>query len=95
MSTRDLDAVRGSVLDRMERHERNVKLAAFGAALAEAGLIAIALAWIDWRDQFQRVVFLMFVLSYSIVILGLVALGAHVSRVADRMLAALTPHDAG
>jgi len=85
----DLDAMRESVLDRLERHARNVRLAVFGAAAVEALLIAIAIVKLDFSNRFEVIVFLLFVLSYSIVALGLVALGAHVSRVGDRVLAAL------
>jgi hypothetical protein len=34
-------------------------------------------------------VFVLFVLTYSIIGLGLLALGAHMSRIGDRVLAAL------
>ena len=81
--------MRESVLDRLERHARNVRLAVFGAAAVEALLIAIAIVKLDFSNRFEVIVFLLFVLSYSIVALGLVALGAHVSRVGDRVLAAL------
>ena len=73
----------------LERHARNVRLAVFGAAAVEALLIAIAIVKLDFSNRFEVIVFLLFVLSYSIVALGLVALGAHVSRVGDRVLAAL------
>ena len=87
--TTDLDAMRDSVLDRLERHTRNVRLALFGAATVEALLIAIAIVKLDFSNRFEVVVFVLFVLTYSIVGLGLLALGAHVSRIGDRVLAAL------
>lgn len=89
MPSPNLDSIRTTVLDRMERHERNIKLAMFGAAIAEAALIAIALLNLDFSQRFEVVVFLLFVLSYTIIAFGLFALGIHVSRVGDRVLSAL------
>lgn len=94
MSAKDLDAIRESVLDRMEHHERMVRLAIFGAVALEGVLLIVVLLIIDWRDATQKLVFVTSVLSYSIVALGLAALGAHVSRTVGRILAALTPPDA-
>jgi hypothetical protein len=88
-----LDDVRHSVLDRMERAERMVRLALFGAALAELALFAIALAMVDWHDRLERLLFLFSVITYTIIALGLAALGAHVSRSVGRVLAAMTPPD--
>jgi hypothetical protein len=88
-NTTDLDAMRDSVLDRLERHTRNVRLALFGAATLEALLIGIAIVKLDFSNRFEVVVFVLFVLTYSIVGLGLMALGAHMSRIGDRVLAAL------
>lgn len=85
----DLDAMRASILDRVERHARNFRLALFGAATVEALLIAVAIVKLDFSNRFEVIVFILFISSYSIVGLGLVALGAHVSRIGDRVLAAL------
>ena len=91
MPSPDLNAIRQNVLARMERHQRNVRLAIVGAALAEAALFALALWRIDFSNRFESTVFLLFVLSYTILGLGMVALGAHVSRVGDRVLSVLDP----
>ena len=84
-----LDAVRASVLDRMERGDRVMRYAIVGAGLLEAGLFAIAFLYVDWRDHTQVLIFLLAALSYSIIALGMVALGGHVSRTVARVLAAL------
>ena len=84
-----LDDIRGSVLDRMERAERNMKLGIFGAALAELALFAIAFVMIDWDVRLEKLLFVFAILTYTIIALGLVALGSHVSRSAARILAAL------
>ena len=89
MSTRSLDDVRQSVLDRVERGERATKAGIFGAAIIEAIMLALAIVLIDWKDPVQRLLFIFFVLSYSIVVLGLFALGGHVTRTVGRLLAAI------
>ena len=85
----DLDVVRGRVLDRLERHARNVRYAIFGAATTEAALIAFALFKLNFSERFEVVVFVLFLLTYTVVCLGLLALGSHMSRIGDRVLAAL------
>ena len=95
MSPPDLDAIRESVLTQMERHERSVKLAILAAALAEAILLAAALWLVDFSSRFEILVLVLAVLSYTIIAFGLLALGAHVSRVGDRILAALGSSDRG
>jgi hypothetical protein len=87
--TNKMDSDRQSVLDRMERHNSNVRLAMIAAAALELAFIALAVLRIDFTKRFEVLVFVFFIMTYSIVILGLVALGAHVSRVGDRVLAAM------
>jgi ABC-type Mn2+/Zn2+ transport system permease subunit len=82
------DIVTG-VLDQMERHARRTKLAILGATAVEALLLAIALIAVDWSDRTHVLLFIFSVLGYTIIVLGLVALGAHVSRVGARIVAAL------
>jgi formate-dependent nitrite reductase membrane component NrfD len=60
-----------------------------GAAGVEALMLVIALRLIDWRDHTQVLIFVMSILGYTIVVLGLVALGAHVSRASARIVAVL------
>lgn len=89
MNSERLDEVRVSVLDRMERAERNRKLAIFGAAAVELVLILVAFMMVDWDVRIERLVFVLAVLSYTIIVLGLAALGAHMTRSSGRILAAL------
>lgn len=86
------DVVRG-VLDRMEHHARLTRLAILGAAAVEGLLLIIALLRVNWADDTQVLLFIFSVLGYTIVALGLVALGAHVSRVGARVVAALDDGD--
>jgi hypothetical protein len=89
MPAPDLDRVRISVLDRMERSDRIVRSAILLAALFELLLFVAAFLLMDWRDPAQRLAFVLAVTGYTIVVLGLVALGAHMSRIGDRVVAAL------
>jgi hypothetical protein len=95
MSTTDLDAIRQSVLDRMERSDRLVKSAIMGAAVLELLMLVTAIVFIDWSNRLEKVVFVLFVLSYTMMGLGMFALGGHVSRVGSRVLAALDSTHAG
>ena len=89
MNSERLDEVRRGVLDQMERAERNRKLAILGAAAVELVLFLVAFMMIDWSVRIERLVFVLAVLSYTILVLGLAALGAHVTRSSGRILAAL------
>lgn len=89
MQTRQTDDVVTGVLDRMERHARTTKLAILGAAAVEGVLLMIALIMVNWGDRTHVLLFIFSVLGYTIIALGLAALGAHVSRVGARVVAAL------
>ena len=89
MTTPQLDFIRNAVLARMDAQERAMKFAILGAAVAEALLLSYAVWLIDWSDRTQVVVFVLSILSYLIIALGMIALGAHVSRSASRVVAAI------
>ena len=91
MAPNDLDTIRQGVLDRIERHDRNVQLAIIAAAVFEALLLAVAFKLVDWSDRTQVIIVLMSALTYTTIALGLIALGAHVSRAAARVLLAISP----
>ena len=90
MTADPLDTIRRSVLTRMERAERGVRLAIIGAALAELALFGLAFFMVNWDNHLERLLFVLAVLSYTIIALGLVALGAHVTRSIGRVLAAMS-----
>jgi len=83
------DEIVSGVLSRMDRHARMVRLAILAAAMVEGLLMVIALLKVDWKNETQVLLFLFSVLGYTIVALGMVALGAHMSRVGARVVAAL------
>ncbi len=92
MSTTNLDAIREGVLTRMERADRLVRLAIYAGAAVELALFAIAIYMVDWDSRVEKLLFVFSVLSYTIVVLGIVALAGHVTRSVGRVLAAM---DAG
>ena len=84
-----LDEMRGSVLDRMERAERNVKISIAAAALAEMALFLAAFTLVDFSNHLEKLIFVFSILSYTTIAFGLVALGAHMSRNMARVLGAI------
>ncbi|MEP6509031.1 MAG: hypothetical protein ABJC63_12475 [Gemmatimonadales bacterium] len=84
-----LDEIRGNVLDRMEKAERNVRFAIIAAALAEMVLFAAAFVLVDFSNHLEKLIFIFSMLSYTTIAFGLVALGAHVSRSNLRLLGAI------
>jgi hypothetical protein len=73
----------------MDRHAQRIRVAVIGAAMVEGLLLVVALVKIDWRNDTQILLFVFSVLGYTIIALGLAALGAHVSRVGARVVAAM------
>lgn len=88
MSARYSDPVTGA-LDRVEREARNTRLAILGAATVEAILLLLSLLIIDWENRTHVLILLLAVLVCSVLGLGLLALGAHISRIGARVVAAL------
>lgn len=69
-----------TTLDRIERAQRNFKLALFGAALLEVLLIGGLLYLVDLSDRVQALIFVSSVGGYTLLALGLIMLGSHVER---------------
>ena len=87
--TVNLDTVRAAALARIDRSERNFKLAFFAAAIVETAFIVTFLLLADLSNRMHVLLLISTVSSYSIVVLGLVALGAHINRGIARLLKAL------
>ena len=85
----NLDAVRGEALARIERGERNFKLAFFTAVVFEGLFLAAFLTAADLTNRTHLLMLIAAVGGYTIIVLGLVALGAHVSRGLARVLKAV------
>jgi hypothetical protein len=85
----NLDAVRGEALARIERGERNFKLAFFTAVVFEALFLAAFLLAADLTNRTHLLLLIATVGGYTVVVLGLFTLGAHVSRGFARVLKAV------
>jgi hypothetical protein len=85
----DLNAVRAEALARVERGERNFKLAFFGALVFEALFLVVFLLAADFSNRTHVLLLIATVGGYTVVVLGLVVLGAHVSRGVARVLKAV------
>ncbi|HEU4767574.1 MAG TPA: hypothetical protein VFS77_09370 [Pyrinomonadaceae bacterium] len=85
----NLDEVRAAALARVDRSERNFKLAFFGAAIVETAFVVTFLLMADLSNRLHLLLLISTVSCYSIVVLGLVALGAHINRGVARLLKAI------
>ena len=88
---RNVDDVRASVLSTIEADNRRMQYLIIGAALVEAGIIAGAIALTVWKDPLHRLVIAVAAGTWTLMAIGFAILGAHVSRVASRVVAALMP----
>src|ERR1041384_3450160 len=85
----NLDTVRAAALARIDRSERNFKLAFIGAAIVESLFMVTFLLLADFSNRVHVLLLISTVSCYTIVVLGLVALGAHVNRGIARVLKAV------
>ena len=84
-----LDEIHTDVLARMVRAERNYKLAFVAAAQVEGSFLIAFLFLADFTNRTHVLLLLGTVMTYSIIAVGLVALGAHVNRAILRVLHAI------
>lgn len=78
-----------AALERLDRaNQRVTRLILVAAAVEGVLLIAVLLA-IDFADPLHRLLFLLSMLTYFTLGLAIVALGAHVTRVEERLMTAL------
>ena len=85
----DLDRVRAAALARIDRTERNFKLAFLGAALLESAFFISFLLLADLTNRLHLLLLIATVGCYSILALGMFALGAHFNRGLARVLKAV------
>lgn len=76
----NLNGVRQSALNRIERSARHYRLAFVGALMLETLFIIGFFLLADLHNRLHVLLLLSAVATYSIIGLGLFALGAHVSR---------------
>lgn len=75
-----IDTARQSALDHIDRTERNFKLAFFLGFLVELGFIVSFLLLADLSNRNHLILLISTVATYTIVVLGLFALGAVVKK---------------
>jgi hypothetical protein len=85
----NLDEVRAAALTRIDRSERNFKLAFIGAGIVESLFVVSFLLLADLTNRMHLLLLISTVSCYSIVVLGLMALGAHINRCVARVLKAV------
>ena len=84
---------RRGALDKIDRTERTYKTLFILTALVESAFLAAFLLLADFSNRLHLLLLLAAVATYTIVLLGLFALGAHVSRCTLRVLKALERKD--
>ena len=85
----DTAQLRANALKQMDTARRNFLAAFYGAVIFE-GLFTLGILWFaDWKNPLHMLILCCTGVIYMPVILGLVALGAHVNRVVLRVLARL------
>lgn len=89
MTTDKTNNATAEALERIDRAERRYKLAFLAAAAVESVMLIIYLALADFSNRTHVLVLVAMVATYTIVGVGLVALGAHVNRNTLRILRAI------
>jgi hypothetical protein len=84
-----LNGIRADVLARTDRAQRNFRLAFVAGASIELAFLIGFLLLADLHNRLHILLLISTVATYSIVILGLFALGAHVTRAVLRVLQAM------
>ena len=84
-----LNGIRAGVLARVDRAQRNYRLAFFSAVTVEAAFLIAFFLLADFHNRIHVLILISTVTTYSIVILGLFALGAYVTRAVLRVLQAI------
>lgn len=85
----DLDQMRANALAKIDRAERWFRLSLYGAVIFE-GLFTIGIIYfIDFKNPLHLLIACCTGVIYMPIVLGLVALGAHMNRNTLRVLARL------
>lgn len=85
----EISVARLNALDEIDKHARYFRIAILGGLIFEMALLTGLLLLMDRQNTTHWLLLIGFVGSYSIVIMAIVALGAHVGRVGQRILRAL------
>ena len=86
----NLDEIRKNALAKVEKSERNYKLAFYGVAIVEA-IFLLLMVWVtDFKDRLHLIIFISSLAIYTIIGLGLVTLGAYQNRHTQILLKAIS-----
>jgi Na+/proline symporter len=89
MAEKNLDHIRGAALDRIEKSERQFKLALFGALLFECLFMVTFLLAMERGNRTHQLLLIGTVGGYTVIVLGLIVLGTYVNRCTARVLKAI------
>ncbi|HVG29655.1 MAG TPA: hypothetical protein VM864_08150 [Pyrinomonadaceae bacterium] len=89
----NIAGARRGALDQIDRAERGFKLTFVLAAVVEAFFLGGFLLLADFSNRLHLLLLVASVATYTIVILGLIALGTHVTRCTLRVLKAVGARD--
>lgn len=84
-----LDQLRHNTLRRIEKNERNFKLALAGAAAWELWMLIVFLLVMEMGNKLHLLILIATVGSYTVVVLGIVALGIYLNGGNLRVLKAV------
>ena len=85
----NLDHIRGEAMARIDRSERHFKLALITGAFWELLFLGAFVLAADFHNRLHVLLLLATIGGYTLVVLGLVALGAHINRGILRVLKAI------
>ena len=85
----NINGVRQTALERIDRSERHYKMTFFVAAIIEASFLGGFMLLADFSNRLHVLLLIATVAIYLILALGLVALGVHVNRNTLRVLNAV------
>ena len=85
----DLDQLRANALRQMDVARRNFLAAFWGAVLFEGLFTLGILYYVDWKNPLHMLIVCCTGVIYMPIVLGLVALGAHMNRCTLRVLVRL------
>ena len=85
----ELNGIRADVLARVDRASRNYRLAFFSALSVEAAFLIAFFLLADFHNRLHVLLLISTVTTYSIVVLGLFALGSYITRAVLRVLQAI------
>jgi len=84
-----IDGIRNATLDQIERAHRNQTLALCAAAVFEAFFLVALLLSMERGNQLHRLLLISTVGGYTVVVFGLIVLGAWLNRALLRNLKAI------